>query len=342
MSDASGRSTLARVAIGYGTILCALPYLALKIIWLSGGQLGVADAAVMNDRTMIVLNAATAFMDLTAIALALAFTHRWGLRTPAWLLLPPMWIGAGLLSRFVVIVPLVAISLLLTSDLSRVPSGGPVEPWVYVVVYTGFTGMGIGLLIAFALYARARWRSVFEIVRRPERIGAAGALLVPLSATGALLAAAGSGLPLAWAFGSTIGLRADLAAARTFSSYLLNATDAAMGIGAAAGILTMVHGLGRRIPQWLVITVTWLGSGSLFAWGLWHLINVLGDTALVRDRIQGMTLVHVTSLLRCIGGLVTEGVLLVVLAERRRADDSTLHRRANITRTTRESDARHR
>jgi hypothetical protein len=305
-----------RLIVCYATIACAVPYLALKIIWLAGGQLGVADPILTTDSTMIALNVVTAFMDIVAIMIALAFTYSWGLRIPAWLLVPPIWIAAGLLARFVVVVPVVAISFALASVSAPVPPGGPVEPWVYAVVYPGFTGMGIGLLLAFALYVNARWPAVFESQRQPARSRATQTVLVALSSAGALVAAAGTALPLAWALGSTAGVRPDLAAGRTFSSYVLNATDAAMGIGAAAGLLTMVLGSGRRTPHWIVVIVTWVGSGSLFAWGLWHLANVLGNTALVRDRVQDMPLVNLTSISRCFGGLMIGCLLLFLLRER--------------------------
>lgn len=307
-----------RLIVCYVTIACAVPYLALKMIWLAGGQLGVADPMLTSDPTMIALNAVTAFMDVAAILIALAFTYPWGLRIPAWLLLPPIWIAAGLLSRFVVVVPVVAISFALARDSVRVPPGGPVEPWVYAVVYPGFTGMGIGLLIAFALYVKSRWSSVFESRGQHARSRASHMVLVALASAGALLAAAGTALPLAWALGSTIGVHPDLAAGRTFSSYVLHATDAAMGIGAAAGVVMLVYGPGRRIPDWIVVPLTWLGSGSLFAWGLWHLANVLGNTALLRDRVQDMALVNLTSAARCLAGLMIGFLLLFLLAERRR------------------------
>ncbi|HEX7777837.1 MAG TPA: hypothetical protein VF424_01285, partial [Vicinamibacterales bacterium] len=297
-------------------IACAVPYLALKMIWLAGGQLGVADPILTTDPTMIALNVVTAFMDVTAILVALAFTYQWGLRIPAWLLLPPIWIAAGLLSRFVVLVPVVAMSFVLASDSARVPPGGPVEPWVYAVVYPGFTGMGIGLLIAFALYVKTRWASVFEARGQPARSRTTHAAIGALCGAGALMAAAGTALPLAWALGSTTGVRPDLAAGRTLSSYVLHATDAAMGIGAAAGVVMMVYGPGRRTPRWIAVIVTWIGSGSLFAWGLWHLANVLGNTALVRDRVQDMTFVTLTSAARSLAGLMIGCLLLFLLAER--------------------------
>jgi hypothetical protein len=94
---------------GYGAIVCALPYLALKVIWLAGGTLGVADLVTMGATSMVVLNAITAGMDLVGIVLALAFSHPWGLRIPAWLLLPPVWVATGLLTTFVVGVPIFSV-----------------------------------------------------------------------------------------------------------------------------------------------------------------------------------------------------------------------------------------
>lgn len=69
-----------RLIVGYGAIACAVPYLCLKVVWLTGGQLGAADASTMRDASMVALNAVTAGMDLVGIAIALAFTHAWGQR----------------------------------------------------------------------------------------------------------------------------------------------------------------------------------------------------------------------------------------------------------------------
>ena len=305
------RSGLARLVIGYGAIVCAVPYLALKIIWLTGGQLGVANPAFMRD--LATLNIVTALMDVVFIGIVFAFTHEWGLRIPAWLLLPPMWVASGLLARFVVAVPIVTISQAFAMESIRVPPGGPVEPWVYAVVYSGFTGMGVGLMCAFALYAHARWSAVFGSGPLAGHLD----VHVPLAIIAALMAVAGSAVHLAWAFGATIGLRPDLAAGRTLSSYVLNAIDAAMGIGAASGILLMVAGRDRGIPyRAAVVTAAWIGSGFLFAWALWHLINVLGETALVRDRVEGMALINVLSLLRLLAGLLIGLLSLFLLADR--------------------------
>lgn len=314
-----GRPSVARLIVGYGAIACAVPYLALKIIWLSGGRLGVADAGMMRDASMVALNGVTAGMDLVAIAIALAFTHPWGLRLPAWLVLPPMWVASGLLVKFVAGVPVTAIADALASDSVPRPVAGPVQPWVYTVVYTEFTGMGIGLMLAFLMYARTRWSSVLRSTTQGAQPGATHGVQVPLAGVAALMAVVVGGVRLAWAFGSTVGLGSALVARRTISSYLIEGIDAAMALMAAAGALMVVYRFGRRVPFWVPVTMAWLGGGSLFAWGMWHLVNVLGNTAPVRDHTREIVLLNFVSLLGILAGLVIGLVTVLLLAEQQAA-----------------------
>jgi hypothetical protein len=307
---------VARLIAGYGAIACALPYLALKIVWLAGGTLGVADPTIIRDASMIALNAVTAGMDLVGIGIALAFTHRWGMRIPAWLILPPMWVASGLLARFVVWVPITAAISALASDALPRVVGGPVRPWVYVLVYIEFAGLGVGLMLAFLLYARTRWADTLQSATGAFQQGATHAVQVPLANTTALLATAAGVLRLAWAFGAPIGLSEEAVARRTILGSLIDAIDGAMMIGAAAGVLMMVHRLGRNTPFWLPLAMIWVGAGSLFAWGLWPLINVLGQTALLRGT-ERMALVDLANLHCVLVGLTMALLTLFVLAERR-------------------------
>jgi hypothetical protein len=307
--------SFARLSAGYGAVACALPYLALKVVWLSGGTLGVADVETMRETNMMVLNAVTAGMDLVAILIAMAFTHRWGLRIPAWLLLPPMWVATGLLAKFALAVPVSMVAELLASGAPPRAPEGLVRPWVYGLVYTGFVGVGIGLMLAFVLYARARWTSVFLSTTGAVPRGATHAVQVPLANTAALLAASVGALHLAWAFGATVGLARELAAHRTLAAHLTNGIDAALMIAAAVGILMLVHRRGRRVPLWLPLALAWVGAGSLFGWGLWHLVNVLPSTALVRERSEGMALSNLLALVRLLAGLPIGLVILFLLAE---------------------------
>ncbi len=310
-----------RLTVGYGVIACAVPYLALKLVWLAGGQLGVADPKMMREASMVALNVATAGMDLVAIAIALAFTHAWGQRLPAWLVLPPIWVALGLLVRFVAAVPLTTIAGRLTVRSMQAPSG-PVQPWVYALVYTEFVGMGIGLALAFVFYARIRWSSVLGSTTRSLPPGATHRVQVPLANAAALMAAVVGGLHLAWACGATSGLPSELVARRTFSSHVLNAIDGVTMTAASVGVLMMVQRVGRRLRFWVPLALAWVGSGYLFAWGLWGLVNVLGDTALVRGRVGATPWLNLLGLAQLLAGLIIGLIILVLLAERDAAQAS--------------------
>jgi hypothetical protein len=313
---ASARPSRVRIAVGYATIACALPYFVLKLIWLSGGTVGVSDLTMLHDAGMFALNTITAGMDLVAMLIALAFTHRWGLRVPAWLLLPPMWVASGLLARFAFAVPITTIAAALTSSsLPRVPAG-PVQPWVYALVYTEFVGLGVGLVLAFVMYARTRWRFVFQSTTRTAPTGVTHDVQLPLATVAALIPMLAGALNIAWAFGSSIGVGADVAARRTFSSHVLNAVDGALMIAAVVGVLLLVYRIGRRVPLWLALTLAWVGGGSLFGWGLWSMILVLPNTALVRSRPADMALFDLLALFQLLAGLVIGLVMFFVLAEK--------------------------
>ena len=307
--------------MGYTTIACALPYFVLKLIWLSGGTLGVSDLTMLHDAGMITLNTITAGMDLVAILIGLAFTHQWGLRVPAWLVLPPMWVASGLLARFVVAVPITTIASALTSGSpTRVPAG-PVQPWVYTLVYTEFAGLGIGLMLAFVLYARARWAFVFQSTTRTALPGLTHDVQLPLATVAALIAMLAGALNIAWAFGSRIGVGADVAARWTFSSHVVNGIDGALMIAAVVGVLLLVYRIGRRVPLWLALTLAWVGGGSLFGWGLWHMVVVLPNTALARGRPDNMARFDLLALFQLLAGLVIGLVMFFLLAEKRTSQE---------------------
>jgi hypothetical protein len=319
MGSGNSRVHTARLVVGYATVVVALPYLSLKIVWLAGGTLGVADRAMMHDASMIALNAITAGMDLVAIAIALAFTHSWGLKLPAWLVLPPIWVATGLLVQFVTGVPVALIASLLSGINSAPTTSGPVHVWVYALVYPAFAGLGIGLTLSFALYSRVRWGQTLQSEFRNEMSGAAQIVHVPLANAAVVMAAAVAALHLTWACGGTVGMPDELVARRTVSARLLEGINAVTMLSAPAGILLMRHRVreGRRF--WVPLSFAWVGSGYLFAWGLWHLVNVLGYTALVRARPVQMPLINLASLVQLIAGLVIGVVMLLQLAERQPA-----------------------
>ena len=295
-----------RLIVGYGAIACAIPYLALKIVWLTGGRLGVADATMMSDPSMFVLNLVTAGMDLVAIGMALAFTHAWGQRLPSWLVLTPAWVGMGLLIRFVLAVPILALAGILTTRSIPAP-GGPVHSWVYALVYTEFVGMGIGLTLAFVLYARVRWNWVFVSTVDAFAEGATHGVQVPLAHAAAVLAAAAGILHLARALRTPV------------ASSVVNTVDGVVMVAGATGVLMLVLRVRPQKPFWIPLALTWIGSGFLFAWGLWGLVNVLGNTALVRSRPSAVSWVDLVGLIQLLAGVIIGLVMLFALAEREAA-----------------------
>ncbi|MGR6923016.1 hypothetical protein ACU635_52930 [[Actinomadura] parvosata] len=243
-----GRRAAAIVAVA-----AMLPYLTLKILWLTGSSIGVSEPGLMNDPAMVGLNAMTFGMDAVGLLLALAFAARWGLRLPAWLVLLPLWVGTGLLSVLIVSMPVV----IATSGLGAF-EGGPIRSWIYLMVYGGFMVQGIGLMAAFALYARDRWPAAFttatgrpfpSLTRPLQRLLAWGALPV---------ATVLGGVRLAWALDGQVGAVQD-------------GLKGVLAIAGAAALVVMVERRGRG-PFWRPLVAAWLGAGSLFAWGLYALI----------------------------------------------------------------------
>jgi uncharacterized membrane protein YdcZ (DUF606 family) len=104
---------------------------------------------------------------------------------------------------------------------------------------------------------------------------------------------------------------------------VINGVDGVVMTAAAIGILMLVH-RPRHQRVWLALALTWIGSGFLFSWGLWGLINVLANTPLVRARPAAMATLNLLALAQMIAGLVIGIVMLFVLAERARPAISCL------------------
>ncbi len=312
----TSRMRFARLIAGYGAIVFMLPYLALKIAWLSGNPIGFNDESLVGKPGMIAANAISFGMDFVAVGLALTFTHRWGLRVPAWLVLFPMWVATGFLAPAVVIAP-IAITQALVSNPSP-STNAMLQPWVGRVVGASFAGQGAALIVAFVLYVRTRWADLLQSTTGAAVTGHTHPVQVVLANVAALMAVAAGGLHLVWALGGTAGLGDRGLSEPTSQSYLLNGIWGLMSIAGAAGILTMVHQWGRA-PFKLLLAFTWIGSGSLFAWGLWTLILVLLGITFGRRAADGMALYNCLSFVKFTAGMLIGLVTVVLLAERQAA-----------------------
>ncbi len=138
------------------------------------------------------------------------------------------------------------------------------------MVYLGFAWQGITLATAFALYARTRWVAV--LTAKDVRWGR-----FPLAVSYA-------GAAVALGVVVTHGLRGTVA-------------DLVRGVLALAAAVAPAL---RRASFWVPLSLTWVGAGSMFAWGLWGLVNSVGGTVLA-------TAVDPLDYVRAAAGLVLVG-----------------------------------
>ena len=266
------RKGAARLIVGYAAITFMLPYLALKIAWISGAPVGFLNKSLVAEPSMLALNILTFFMDVVAVLLALTFTHNWGLRAPALPTLFPMWVGTGFLTPIAVAWPILMLAQMLGPVARQRPSSAPtmLEPWATKMVYTSFACQGLALMTAFILYARARWGA--SLVARTGDVQPSRPVITLLGAVASVAAAAAGTLHLLWAGGATLGLPPLLLRSRDASFDLLHATYGLAALGAAAGVVLLITRRGRW-PLWVPLSLAWTGSGAMFSWGSWLLLG---------------------------------------------------------------------
>lgn len=281
-------------------ILACLPYLALKIIWIAGGEIGIpADSELLDpDQAGLlrIVNGFTVLMDSVVIGLALILTRPWGHKVPAWLLAGPVWIATGLLGPIVVGFPLQLIGSLIAGDSAELSSENFLEPWVFTVVYGGFILQAFALGTLFVLYAVKRWGGlaagrVSDLMPTPSlpalritAVAAAVLALIPLT------------MESLWASGSVAGLSDSMAEDRGRDQLLAQAANIPFTVAAAAGILILAFRLGR-LPLRAVLALTWIGSSAMAAWGAWMLLTSLAATAVNDQATPVMSAVYAAQLL---------------------------------------------
>ena len=280
----AGRRALAVVAAA-----AAVPYLALKLTWLAGSPVGLRDPDLATSSAMLWLNALTMLLDVVALTLAVVLMTRRGLRAPAWLVLPPMWIGAGLLGQILVALPVSFVARAVApSQPPTTAAPPPIAGWVFGMVYTGFAVLGIGLLGAFALYARQRWGG------RPLPSPTPGSRTALLSTAGLLAAAAVAHLVL-----SDVPL----------DSRVLDLVVGAVGVVA---LVALARAEVRGRAAVVAVVLAFVATGASAGWGTY-----LGVITAVPNALVGQTAIDWvtvgTSALRTLAGLAGASALLVRL-----------------------------
>ncbi|HET6395017.1 MAG TPA: hypothetical protein VFG13_19475 [Blastococcus sp.] len=162
------RVRIETVALGL-VVLAVVPYIALKVSWLTGAGVGVRDESVLaelHSTRMIVGNNLTILLELTAVGLALALASDWGRRVPGWIVLGVGAGATGLLAPILVGLPVGSVLQLVVQGDVRTAGMDHLSPWVFAVVYGGFGLMAIGIVVLASRYAEARWSHVLR--RAPD------------------------------------------------------------------------------------------------------------------------------------------------------------------------------
>lgn len=310
MVDAPPPQRFLRRLAGLGAVVATAPYMALKVLWLSGDLVGVPADSPAAGHEFVYANAITLGMDAFVVVLASALTQRWGMRVPAWLLLAPVWIGTGLLVPAVLQAAAGGIAWLVSGGQAMRFEGGLVEPWVYAVVGASFALQGIFLAAAFWWYAKARWSHVFQPAEPAK--GATHDVQ-------AVLVRGGGGAAVVIAIGYAVWLLGD---ASPFGAYepgwevsqrMHLAIAAAMALSAAIGAARMLRP-SVRVPFGRAAVLAWVGSGSLFGWGLYQVVVVLSGASLTEDVSPVGNLMHLASVL---AGLALALACVLSIVERR-------------------------
>ncbi|RRS01939.1 hypothetical protein [Glycomyces terrestris] len=307
MIDSPPAQRTLRVAAGLGAVAATVPYLVLKVLWLSGNLVGVPAGSPAAGEEFVYANAITLGMDALVVVLAAALTQRWGMRVPAWLLLAPLWVGTGLLVPAALQAAAGGIVWAASGGQAMRLEGGLVEPWVYAVVGASFALQGVFLAVAFLSYARARWSHAFRAA--PPDDGATREVQT-------VLVRGGAGAAVAVAVGYTVWLFGE---AGPFGPYEPGwevsqrthlAIAAAMALAAAIGAVGMQRPTGR-LPFGRAVVLAWAGSGSLFGWGLYQVVVVLSGPTLAHGLSAAGNLMQLVSVLAGLA-LALAGLLRIV------------------------------
>ena len=268
-TPSANRMRRMRAAAAAAAIAACLPYAALKVAWLTGSSVGSATAvgaASLHDGRHSVGNVVTLAMELVAVMLALALSHRRGQTLSAAVVLIPVWVGTGLLAPIALGLPLGIVAQAIVGG-SPAPADNGLHGWVYAVVYGGFVVQAVALMTAFILYARVRWGERLRLRMLEPAPGPTPRLLAGAGAAAALVYAVAN---LAWAVGGE-----SLAAPPNFDTAAQKSLLVSTGLLALAGasaVRQLVHRRSMRRPRidrlWAPLTLGWVGSASTFASGL--------------------------------------------------------------------------
>jgi hypothetical protein len=259
-------------------IVACLPYLGLKIAWISGSRVGIPEGSALLDHRLVmaVANSVTVLMDASVVVLALLLTRPWGQRVPTWLLAVPMWAATGLLAPIMVGFPVQLLGTAIGGNEAPAAAEEPfLHDWVFSVVYGGFILQGLALGTLFVLYAGKRWGHLWRGRVWELPTGATGTFMRVTAVAGSLLALFPAVMHALWAAGGTTALPADRVLQRTTSFYLLEGVRVGFTVLAVAGVLLLAFRLRPALSVRGPLAAAWVGASALGAWAGWMILGAL-------------------------------------------------------------------
>ncbi len=154
-----------RGAALFAGVAATVPYLLLKLMWLSGSRVGMTvpdDLHEMSSRRFVAGNTITILLMAVAASFIIALTRSWADRVPAQLVFVLGAGATGLLAPILVGLPVgVAVQAVATDDVGPAPGTG-LAPWVFAVVYSGFAVLGLALAVLVIFHVLDRWGSLIS------------------------------------------------------------------------------------------------------------------------------------------------------------------------------------
>ncbi|MGW3482901.1 hypothetical protein [Rhodococcus indonesiensis] len=166
-------------------VAATVPYVVLKLLWLTGSTVGTIDAAgsaEMAGARFVAGNGITVVLMLIAVIFLAALTRPWARQVPAALVFVLGAGATGLLAPILLGLPLgLAVQLAVTGEAQPAGDSG-LAPWVFGIVYSGFGVLAVATAVLVLTHVTERWGHLLVSPPRrpPTPATVAGALgLVP-------------------------------------------------------------------------------------------------------------------------------------------------------------------
>ena len=148
-------------------LIATVPYVVLKVMWLCGSTVGIADGGhleQMQSTRFQVGNSVTVALMLVGAGLVVALTRSWAERVPAKVVLVLGAGATGLLAPIVLGLPLGLVAQWLAEGEVTPAEGEGLEPWVFGVVYSGFGLLAVVMGALLLEHVARRWG---HLIRKP-------------------------------------------------------------------------------------------------------------------------------------------------------------------------------